>query len=99
MVRREIEAIPPVKAGFEQQYGTRLSGTHVKHGKNKYALALKLQEDIRTFRKKNNLDRVVMIWCGSTETYIRPSGVHQSIGKLEEAMKKNHKDIPPSMLY
>ncbi|HEY4643210.1 MAG TPA: inositol-3-phosphate synthase [Bacteroidota bacterium] len=99
MVRRELEAIRPMKAVFDQQYVKRLSGTHVKHGKNKYDLALKLQEDIRTFRKKNNLDRVVMIWCGSTETYIRPSGVHQSIGKLEEAMKKNHKDIPPSMLY
>ncbi|MFQ5797071.1 MAG: inositol-3-phosphate synthase [Bacteroidota bacterium] len=98
-VKSELQKIRPMKAVFDRRYVKRISGTHVKQGRNKYELALRLREDIRTFKKKNGLDRVVIIWCGSTETYIKPSGVHQSIEKLEEAMKKNHKDIPPSMLY
>ncbi|MEE9224848.1 MAG: inositol-3-phosphate synthase [Bacteroidota bacterium] len=98
-MKSELQKIRPMKGVFDRRYVKRISGTHVKQGRNKYELALRLREDIRTFKKKNGLDRVVIIWCGSTETYIKPSGVHRSIEKLEEAMKKNHKDIPPSMVY
>ncbi|MEE9288238.1 MAG: inositol-3-phosphate synthase, partial [Bacteroidota bacterium] len=99
LVKNHLQKIRPMKAVFDQRYVKRISGSHVKQGRNKYELALKLREDIRTFKKKNNLDRVVIIWCGSTETYIKPAGVHQSVGKFVNAMKKNHRDISPSMLY
>jgi myo-inositol-1-phosphate synthase len=58
-----------------------------------------LREDIREFKKKNKLDRCVIIWCGSTEVFISVSDVHKNVKKFEEGMKKNHKDIAPSMLY
>lgn len=99
LVKNDLQKIRPMKAVFDQRYVKRISGSHVKQGRNKYELALKLREDIRTFKKKNSLDRVVIIWCGSTETYIKPTSVHQSVGKFVEAMKKNHRDISPSMLY
>ncbi len=99
LVKNQLQKIRPMKAVFDQRYVKRISGSHVKQGRNKYELALKLREDIRTFKKKNSLDRVVIIWCGSTETYIKPASVHKSVGKFVEAMKKNHRDISPSMLY
>ena len=37
-----------------------------------------LIEDIRTFKKDNNLDRVVMVWCGSTEAYRPLTNAHES---------------------
>jgi myo-inositol-1-phosphate synthase len=40
-----------------------------------------------------------MVWCGSTEIYIEEGPVHQTIKALEEGMRNNHPDIPPSMLY
>ena len=62
-------------------------------------LAKAIMKDIETFKKENKCDRLVMVWCGSTEIYIQESAVHQSLAALEKGMKENHKDIPPSMLY
>ena len=62
-------------------------------------LAKAIMKDIEAFKKENKCDRLVMVWCGSTEIYIQESEVHQSLAALEKAMKENHKDIPPSMLY
>jgi myo-inositol-1-phosphate synthase len=55
--------------------------------------------DIERFKKQNGLARCVMVWCGSTETYIEPGPVHQSLKAFEQAMRDNHKDIAPSMIY
>jgi myo-inositol-1-phosphate synthase len=40
-----------------------------------------------------------MVWCGSTETYIKPGPQHQTIEAFEKAMEENDDDIAPSMLY
>jgi myo-inositol-1-phosphate synthase len=94
-----LQGIKPMPAAFDQYYVKRLQGSHVKKGKTKFELMEKLREDIRSFKKKNNVDRCILIWCGSTEVFITLNGVHRSIGKFEDAMKKNHVDIAPSMLY
>ena len=98
-IKKELQSIKPMTAVFDQYYVKRLQGSHVKKGKTKFELMEKLREDIRSFKKKNNVDRCILIWCGSTEVFITLNGVHRSIGKLEDAMKKNHVDIAPSMLY
>ena len=98
-VRKELEKVKPMKAVFDQFYVKRLKGSYVKKGKNKFNLAEQLREDIREFRQSNNLDRCVMIWCGSTEVFISPSSVHKSLKKFEDGMKMNNTDIAPSMLY
>ena len=38
-----------------------------------------LREDINTFREEHQLDRVVMIWCGSTEIFLEPSAAHMDL--------------------
>jgi myo-inositol-1-phosphate synthase len=58
-----------------------------------------LREDIRAFKKETGVDRCVIIWCGSTEIFITPKGVHKTLKKFEEGMRKNDADIAPSMLY
>jgi myo-inositol-1-phosphate synthase len=99
MLKKELEGIKPMKAVFDQFYVKRLKGSYVKKGKTKFELAEQLREDIRSFKEKNKVDRCVVIWCGSTEIFISPGPVHKSLKKLEEAMKNNHPDIAPSMLY
>ncbi|MFZ5519540.1 MAG: inositol-3-phosphate synthase [Candidatus Zhuqueibacterota bacterium] len=98
-IRPEIEKIAPMKAVFDQKYVKRLSGDHVKKAANKYDYAQMLIEDIQNFKAKNNLNRMVTIWCASTEIYLKPEPVHQTIESLEKAMKENHPAIAPSMLY
>ena len=58
-----------------------------------------VREDIAQFKEKNRLDRMVMIWCGSTEIFIARDAVHESIESFEQAMKSNHEAIAPSMIY
>ena len=98
-IRPELEAIRPMKAVFDRRYVKKLNGTYYKEGKNKMELAQALIEDIQRFKADNNCERLVMIWCGSTEIYIQESQVHQSLETLEEGMRNNDPNIPPSMLY
>src|SRR5271163_3840280 len=63
-VQKFLKTIRPMKAAFDQHYVKNLHGTHVKKGRNKFDLAEQLREDIRSFKKKNKLDRLVMVWCG-----------------------------------
>src|ERR1700742_2499443 len=69
-----LETIKPLPAVFDQFYVKRLHGTHVKKGKNKRDLADQVRADIQAFKK--TVDRVVMIWCGSTEIFLEPTAVH-----------------------
>src|SRR5579862_177859 len=94
-----LKTIKPMKAAFDQNYVKLLHGTHVKKGKTKFDLAEQIREDIRNFKKKNKLDRLVMVWCGSTEIFLTAEAVHKNIASFEKAMKENHPAIAPSMLY
>lgn len=98
-IKSKLEKISPLRAVFNQDYVKNLDGKHVKKGKNKMDLAEKLIKDIEKFKKDNKLERLVMLWCGSTEIYIKPSKVHSTIKSFEKGLKENHKDIAPSMIY
>lgn len=98
-VRDELESICPMPAVFDPQYVKRLHGTHVKSGADKMDLADQLRRDIQKFKAENALDRMVMIWCGSTEVYIEPGAVHNSIEAFEKGLRENDPDISPSMIY
>jgi len=92
-----LETIKPLPAVFDQYYVKRLNGTHVKKGKNKRDLANQLIADIRIFKK--TVDRVVMIWCASTEIFIEPTAVHQSIEAFEKGLENDDIAIAPSQIY
>jgi len=98
-VKQEIEPINPMKAVFEQKYVKKLHGEHVKKAETKYEYAQMLIEDIQKFKMENNCDRIVMIWCASTEVFMEPGPEHQTIESFEKAMKENHPAIAPSMIY
>ncbi len=89
----------PMKAVFDRQYVKKLSGPNVKTGVNKYELAQQLMEEISEFKTKNGCTRLVMIWCASTEVYMKPDAAHRSIDAFERAMKENAPSISPSMIY
>jgi myo-inositol-1-phosphate synthase len=98
-IRPELEEIRPWPAVFDRQYVKRLDGPNVKKGSNKRDLAEQLREDIRRFKQAHSLDRLVMVWCGSTEIYLTESPAHASIEDFEKALEANDPAIPSSMVY
>ncbi len=98
-IREELESLQPMKAVFSRKYVKRLDGPNVKRGKNKWELAQQLKDDIRRFQKENDVDRLIMVWCGSTEVFMKPADVHSSIGKFEKGLRQNDPRIPSSMVY
>jgi len=98
-VRPDLEAIRPMPAVFDRQYVKRLDGPNVKKGKNKRDLAEQVVADIREFKRVNDCDRLVMVWCGSTEVFMTPAAAHESVGAFERALDANDPAIPSSMIY
>ena len=98
-VKDELAAIKPMPAVFDRQYVKRLDGPNVKKGKNKRDLAEQLIADIRKFKADNRLDRLVLVWCGSTEIFLTEAPAHQSVAAFEKALEANDPAIPSSMIY
>ena len=98
-IKTELEAIKPMKAVFDKSYVSNLDGVNVKTGPTKYDLAMQVIEDIENFKIQNGCNRVVMVWCGSTEKYIQETDIHSTIEKFEEALRNNESLIAPSMIY
>jgi myo-inositol-1-phosphate synthase len=98
-VRTDLERIKPWPAVFDQRYVKRLMGPNVKKGRTKRDLADQVVADIRGFKADHKLDRLVMIWCGSTEIFMTESPAHQSLAAFERALEQNDETIPSSMIY
>jgi myo-inositol-1-phosphate synthase len=98
-IRPELQAIKPWPAVFDRKYVKRLDGPNVKKGKNKRELADQLREDIQKFKAEHKLERLVMVWCGSTEIYLKESAAHANLAAFEKALQENDDSIPSSMIY
>jgi myo-inositol-1-phosphate synthase len=98
-LRPELEAIRPLPAVFEQKYVKRLMGPNLKTAANKRELADQVVADIRKFKVDNQLDRMVMVWCASTEIFMTPQPVHQSLAAFEAGLEASDPAISSSMVY
>ncbi len=98
-VKDELVAIKPMEAVFYPEYVKRLHGTHVKTGANKAEMVEKIREDIRTFLAARGCDRAVAVWCGSTEIFIAPTTVHDSIESFEAGLLADDPAISNSQIY
>jgi myo-inositol-1-phosphate synthase len=98
-IKAELSAVKPMTAVFEQAYVKKLNGPNVKKGSSKMDLAEQLMADIKAFKDKNGCDRLVAVWCGSTEVYRKPTEVHSSLAKFEAGLQSSHDDIAPSQIY
>ncbi len=94
-----LQKITPRTAVFDHNYVKKIDGPNVKKGKTKMDLAEQVRDDIRQFRKTSGAARLITIWCGSTETFIQPSAIHQSVKAFEKALQQNDENIAPSMVY
>ncbi|MBR7836033.1 inositol-3-phosphate synthase [Actinospica durhamensis] len=98
-IAAELKEIEPMPAVFDRAYVRRLDGYNVKPGTNKRELAEALRQDIRDFKAAHGCDRIVVIWCASTEVYLEPGPTHEDLAAFEAAMDTSDASIAPSMLY
>ena len=94
-----LKEIEPMAAVFDQHYVKRLNGPNVKKMRNKRDMLEAIRKDIRDFKDINGCDRLVMIWCGSTEIFLEPGPEHETIETFDAAIDRNDPCIAPSMLY
>lgn len=98
-LKEELQQIKPMTAVFDKRFVRNLDGQHVKKGATKMELAEQLMDDMRRFKEENGCDRLVIVWCASTEAYIEASLVHQTLENFEEGLRTNDENIAPSMIY
>jgi myo-inositol-1-phosphate synthase len=94
-----LKSLEPMPAAFEQKWVKNLHPNHVKSSQSKMDLAEQVMADIQQFKQQAGVDRLVMIWCASTEAYTDPQPVHATLETFEEGLKNNSPDISPSMIY
>ena len=98
-LKAELEAIKPMPAVFEQAFVKKLDGPNKKTGTSKMDLANQVMADIKAFKETNGCDRLVAVWCGSTEVYRKPGDVHSTLAKFEAGLERSDDDIAPSQIY
>ena len=94
-----LEGLEPWPAVFDQTFVKNLDGPNVKPQAPHLELVEAIKADIEAFRHQHRVSRCVMIWCGSTEAYLKPGEVHASLSNFEEGLENNDPNISPSMLY
>ena len=98
-VSSELEGIVAMDAVFDNRWVKKLDGKRVKNLDSKWDQAQALIADIEKFRVENECDRLVMVWCGSTEAFQEASEVHESVASFEAGLKSNDENIAPSQIY
>lgn len=67
---------------------------------NKWKDVEKIRDDIKNFKKENNLDKVIVLWTANTERYSTISkGVNDTADNLLAAIKNNHSEVSPSTIF
>ena len=98
-ISAELEGVAAMDAVFDQDWVSRLEGVRVKEPASKWEQAQALMADIEDFRGRHGCDRLVMVWCGSTEAFSEPSEAHQSTAAFEAGLKEDDPSIAPSQIY
>jgi len=99
-IGEELRAIKPMSAVFNSRWVKNLHETdQVKDAATHMDSAEALMEDIDRFRAEKQVDRLVAVYCGSTEAYEESSAVHMTLDSFEQGLKDNHEAITPSQIY
>jgi myo-inositol-1-phosphate synthase len=99
VISEALREIRPMKAAFDREYVKRIDADNTIGTINKRAMLNSIREDINRFKDEKKVDRLVMIWCASTEVFIEIGPAHLTLDAFEAAIDANDPTIAPSMLY
>ncbi|MEX2550032.1 MAG: inositol-3-phosphate synthase [Nitriliruptoraceae bacterium] len=98
-IAEQLRAIRPMAAAFDPSYVKKLDGPNVMPDRAKRPMLERIRGDLNAFREQHGCDRMVMVWCGSTEIYVEPGPQHADLDAFEAAIDADDPTITPSMLY
>jgi myo-inositol-1-phosphate synthase len=98
-VKDELHNIHPMKGVFYPGYVKRLHGTHTKSAGSKADMVEQVREDIVSFKRDRGCDRLVAVWCGSTEAFIEAAAVHESVAAFEDGLRADDPMISNAQIY
>jgi len=59
-----------------------------------------IRSNIKEFKLKNNLNKIIIVWTANTERYSDViKGVHDTENNIMNAIKNGHKEISPSQMF
>lgn len=68
--------------------------------KDKWSHVERIRSDIREFKEKNELDKVLVLWTANTERYADVlTGVNDTAENLINSIKNDHEEIAPSTVF
>ena len=77
----------------QKRVNNALSGSKFEH-------LLEIRRNIKDFKTKNQLDKVVVLWTASTERFSEIiAGINDTSDNLLQAIKDNHSEIAPSTIF
>jgi myo-inositol-1-phosphate synthase len=94
-----LRDVRPMAAAFDRTYVKNIDAPNVQASVDKRSMLEAIRADINRFRDEKRVDRIVMIWCASTEVFIEPGAAHLDLESFEAAIDANDPTIAPSMLY
>jgi myo-inositol-1-phosphate synthase len=98
-ISHALRDVRPMRAAFDRSYVKNIDAGNTMDTVDKRAMLEAIREDINRFREDKRVDRLVMIWCASTEIFLEPTEAHRDLESFEKAIDANDPDIAPSMLY
>ncbi len=98
-IRGEMLSLKPMKGVFYPGYVRRLHGTHVKTAPSKAAMVEQVRDDIRRFKAEQGCERLVAVWCASTEVLQSPSATHATVHSFEKALAESSADVSNAQIY
>jgi myo-inositol-1-phosphate synthase len=98
-VKGELETIRPWPAVFAKSYVEKLDGKNVV-GAGSHREEIKiLEDDVESFKKAQDLDRVVVVNLASTERFQEVTPVHKDLRSFEAGLDASDPCITPAMRY
>ena len=94
-----LRSVQPMPAVFDTEYVKRIDGSNTRVSSTKFVAVEALREDIRRFKAENDCDRLVMVWCASTEKFIEETDIHRDLESFIGGLYDSDVNIAPSMVY
>jgi myo-inositol-1-phosphate synthase len=99
VVEEELRAIQPWPGVFSRAYAENVQGEHVVPELSYREQVGIIRRNIEDFKKASSLTRVVVVNLGSTEAFLEPSAVHESLEAFEHGLDRDDPAITPAMRY
>ncbi|KAL6641126.1 hypothetical protein ACP70R_019307 [Stipagrostis hirtigluma subsp. patula] len=101
-LRHFMEPMVPLPGIFNPDFVAANQGSRANNvikGSKKEQVE-QIKKDIREFKEKNKVDKVVVLWTANTERYSNVvAGLNDTMDNLMASLDKNEAEISPSTLY